>query len=226
MRFGLKANIAWNSPFRNVRPRWTKSIEATGNSDRCHWKNVQFTMKGLKRDSFDNLALRQMQCTVSRSGPRIENFTIVKLDFLRVFVVLKSISMAFLWGWCLNQGSEVLHPCSAWICKQCEFSSRRIVAFAESKGLTLEQFRRLQNGSLWPGQSSYIKFLTGQVEPSVTWDPSREGTLYLFLPSPTTTRWNRIFAWEDIHWYHWFILRSLGYFFATISSVLSHLLQV
>ena len=38
--------------------------------------------------------------------------------------------------------------CSAWICKECEFSSRRIVAFAKSRGLTLEQFRRLQKGSL------------------------------------------------------------------------------
>ncbi len=35
--------------------------------------------------------------------------------------------------------------CSAWICRDCEFSSRRLVAFAKSKGLTLEQFKRMQN---------------------------------------------------------------------------------
>ncbi len=35
--------------------------------------------------------------------------------------------------------------CSAWICRECEFSSRRLVAFAKSKGLTLDQFKKLQN---------------------------------------------------------------------------------
>jgi len=35
--------------------------------------------------------------------------------------------------------------CHAWICRACEFSSRRLVAFAKSRGLALEQFRRLQH---------------------------------------------------------------------------------
>lgn len=41
---------------------------------------------------------------------------------------------------------EYCAVCYAYICKECEFSSRRIVAFAKSKGMSLEQFRRLQRG--------------------------------------------------------------------------------
>lgn len=37
--------------------------------------------------------------------------------------------------------------CSAWICRDCEFSSRRIVAFAKSRGLTVEEFRRKMQGT-------------------------------------------------------------------------------
>lgn len=38
--------------------------------------------------------------------------------------------------------------CSAWICDKCEFSSRRIIAFIKSRGITLEQFRRMQNSKI------------------------------------------------------------------------------
>jgi hypothetical protein len=37
--------------------------------------------------------------------------------------------------------------CGAWICSDCELSSRGLIAFAKAIGLTLEQFKHMQNNS-------------------------------------------------------------------------------